>query len=102
MAQLIIDIPDAAVPKLRDSFASAYGWTPTVPNPNAGQPIAGTDPVQLEPATVPNPETKGQHFRRKVAEYIREVHRGERAKAAALAAQTAATQEADADNTGVQ
>ena len=59
----------------RDAFATAYGWSATLPNGS------------------PNPESKAQHRARKVKEYIKEITRSEETKAALAAVVPAVTQD---------
>jgi hypothetical protein len=78
MASLTITIPDGQLARVRDSFALAYNYQATIPDPaNPG-------------ATIPNPENKVQFMQRKVREYIKEVVKGQEAVAAAEAARTTA------------
>lgn len=77
MAQITINIPDGQVARVRNAFASAYGYQATIPDPNnAGQ-------------TIPNPETKGQFTERKIREFIREVVAGQEATVDANTARSA-------------
>lgn len=54
MATLTFTIPDAALPRVVDAFATAYGY----------QALIGDPPVA-------NPETRGQFMRRHVMEFIK-------------------------------
>lgn len=63
MATITINIPDDKVGRVLDAFANTnldlkieYLWTPTINSPNG--PIA-------------NPETKAQHAKRRLLEFIR-------------------------------
>ncbi|HYE75113.1 MAG TPA: hypothetical protein VEF04_17360 [Blastocatellia bacterium] len=58
MAQITINIPDDQAQRVLDAFAVKYGWTPTLTSPTG---------------TVQNPETKAQHAKRRVVEFIRSV-----------------------------
>lgn len=70
MAQITVTVPDAQAARVRDAFAVAYGWQPTID----GQP---------------NPESKAQHAARRVREYVKDVVRSAEAQAAAEAARAA-------------
>lgn len=85
MANLQVTIPDAALQRVLDAFASAYGWSAVIVDAETGQSSA-------------NPETKQQFARRKVAEFIKEVVRSQEAQVAAEAARQASIAEANSLN----
>lgn len=77
MATISFNIPDAAMPRVIDAFATAYQYQATVPNPNGE-------------GTVPNPQTKAQFARQRILSYIQEVVRAAEASAAVEAARASA------------
>jgi len=95
MAQFNLTIPDAAVPELLDAFAATYGYQTTIPNP---VPEPAT-PGSWTP-TIPNPQTKAQFARARVAAYMKDVVRSYRSNTAIEAARVTADQQAAPDITG--
>lgn len=79
MATITVTIPDAQINRVRNAFATAYGWSGILPD--------GT----------PNPENKTQFTQRKVREYVKEVVKGVEATAAAETARAAAVAQAESD-----
>jgi hypothetical protein len=75
----------AAKQAIIDSFATAYDYQATVPDPaNPGQ-------------TIPNPQSKQAFFNRRLTLFIRDVHKSEQVKVAAKTATDTASAAADAD-----
>lgn len=69
MAQFILEIADADVPKVLEAMAGMYGRPDTVPNPDFNSELPeGVD----NPRDIDNPETLGQHAHRKVREFLAE------------------------------
>lgn len=56
---------DSMNARSRDAFATAYGWSATLPD-----------------GTTPNPETKAQHRARRIKEFIKETTKAEENKVA--------------------
>lgn len=77
MATVSITVPDAMVTRINDAFATAFEYPATIDGE-------------------PNPETKTQHTRRRVREYVAGIVRRIEAGAAA---QTAAASTANQVNT---
>ena len=76
---------NAAKNEVMDLFGRAYGYQVNVPDPdNPGQ-------------TIPNPQGIQPFFNRVIAQYIRDVVRGQKVKEAAEAAAAAAGSTADTD-----
>lgn len=73
-----ITLTDTATPRVLNAFASHYGWTAQ---------------IELDGVLSPNPETKGQHAKRRLIEMVMTLVREEEAKAAATAARIAAEQD---------
>ena len=80
MAILTIEfnIGDMLPSRIHNAFASAYSWQAQVPNPLFGQP--------LQPETIPNPQTKAQHTKQRIRQYITDIIASEERRAAAAAA----------------
>lgn len=83
MAILTINIPDPVATRVLTGFSAANGYQPTVPDGQGG--------------TVPNPETRAQFCRRKLAEYVKATVQGWEANAAAHTAAQAAAAAADSE-----
>lgn len=82
MAQLIINVPDAVLPRVLNGFSTFNNYSPTIPDL--------TDP--LGQRTLPNPETKAQFCKRKIIEYIMESVRTAEVRAASeISARNAST-----------
>lgn len=83
-ATVVLYKDTAAKNEVLDAFASARGWTATVPDPaNPGQTIA-------------NPQSKQQAFNAALTQFIRETVRATQGEAAATTARKTATDAADA------
>ncbi len=78
MAQISVTIPDAALPRVLDAFASSYQYKATVPDP-------------ANPSlTIPNPQTKAQFARSRLISYMQDIVRAHEANAAAETARVQA------------
>ena len=77
MAQITINIPDDKIAEFRDAFADAYGWKNKLDD--------GTN----------NPESKAQHLKRRVIEYMRDIRKSHLAETASKAAREAVMNQAD-------
>lgn len=75
MATISIDI-GANGNRIQDAFAAQYGYQATIPDGSGG--------------TIPNPESKNQFTKRKIAEYVKDVVKGHEANLAADAARATA------------
>jgi hypothetical protein len=89
MAKLTIEFEIGTMlpSRIHNAFATAYGWQATVPNPLYGEPVAEGQPAH--PATIANPQTKPQHTKARIRQYIKDIIEGEERRAAAAAAQAA-------------
>ena len=85
--QVCVDAPAAQRTRILDAFTAAYNYQPTVRN------AQGVD--------IPNPQTRAQFMKQKLAEYVRETVKTYEATAAADTARTAAAKKVD-DETGIQ
>lgn len=59
MANLTIQVPDAAVPRILDAFAAEYSYQDNVPDGSGG--------------SIPNPETRQQFAVRMIRDYLKNV-----------------------------
>jgi len=66
--------------RIIDAFATAYGYKATISDPDV--------PNQ----TIPNPESKAEHARRRVKEYIREIVKSQELNDARRTAETSVTE----------
>lgn len=76
MAQIAVDIPDAALPRVRDAFAVVYGYQAILTNEDG--------------STTPNPESKTQFAKRQVALFVKNVLKQHEASVAEETARLAA------------
>jgi len=75
---ITINFPDGERARILRAFVQAYGYKDTIPDPN--------NPGQ----TIPNPETKGQFTKRKIAAFVKDVVASIEVKEAAESAAEAA------------
>lgn len=84
MAQIIIDVPNAAdVTRALDAFAATFGWQPTISQ--GGSQVA-------------NPETKAAFAKRQTAIWIKSIVSAYESQLAASSARTTAEASANALN----
>lgn len=86
MAQITIDVPNAVLARVLDAFAKMYGRPETIP-----------DPANPTGPQIPNPQTKAQFAKMKLADFIKDVVKGHEAQKAGGDAQKAALDKAAAD-----
>lgn len=77
MAQIVIDIPDAALTRVRDAFAARYGYPPFIDG-------------------VANPQTKAQFAKAQIADFVKQTVSDYEAMRAAEAARNSKRQEIEA------
>lgn len=81
MATITLTIPDAQAARVADAFAAAYGYQPTIPNPD---PVAA-----LITPTVRNPETRTEFMRRQFMLFLQNTVKSVEVVAAVETARTA-------------
>jgi hypothetical protein len=73
--QIIVNVPDAQATRVLTKFAAFHGYSETIRPPTNG-------------GSVPNPETRAQFCKRKLAEYVKSCVAEQEAREAELAAGT--------------
>jgi hypothetical protein len=79
MAQVIVDVPDAVLPRVLDAFAATFGYQATLPS------------------GAPNPQTRAQFAKQRLAAYVKQVTVAYEATRDAEAARQTSTQTANTD-----